>query len=317
MIEGGQGGVAGSIVIGADSDAVAIGAAGKTATVRGALVSNTASVTGLLVAGALSSASSVTAAGALSVAGATRLAGSAAIAGSLVLGNNAAYTIGRALPSTLTRGNATYVLGPGAGHATCIGGDLVRREVCAYSQPPNLTLLFAIQVLDAGTGVVTGNVRIGVIAESVHIGSFNHTTTVAGALVADSLNVTAALNAASLSASGALTAAALMSSGAVTVSGSVRVSGSLHGGDSVIRWGDVLSLPVCQTTPSFSVSLPIAVATCCWTPALAPLLVRWYSALLPTVSRSALVVAQPRCRALDLRTVTAAVTASSVAWPML
>ena len=109
---------------------------------RGNLVANTAAVTQLLTAGALSSAGvatvagirstqSVSVTGGLSTSDAITASGSASLVGSVLLGDDNLYTIVRRVYSSANGGRSTYLLGQGAGTTalTMAGGDLCWRAV--------------------------------------------------------------------------------------------------------------------------------------------------------------------------------------------
>jgi hypothetical protein len=238
QVDAGTGSTAGYLRLGPTSEGVMVGQVSKTVIVFGNLVANTGSVTGALTAGSLSaggamtvgslsSVGTLTAAGLSAGASGLTVTGSSSVLGSLALGTGSVYTIGRTARSGVLRGLSTYLLGQAAGNVACVGGDLV---------------------LEAGTGGSTnGQVRVGAQADSVAIGSLGHTTTVSGALVANSASVTGAITAAGMTLSGALTATGGMSTagavtaatglstaGAATVTGTTQLTGSLQlGGDAM------------------------------------------------------------------------------------
>ena len=217
VLEGGTGGVlAGSVRIGQSSQSVHVGSAAKSVFAPGALVAGSVSITGLASATALSTtgpvtASALTTAGAISSASVTltgvlSAAGSAAVRGTLQLGDDAMYTIGRRAYSQSRRGRSSYVLGQAAGHTLSNGGDLV---------------------LDAGTGSLPGFVYVGGSSDQVVLGQSNKATVVLGALLANTVSVTALLSATTgLSTAGGLTSNTASFTGFASA-GSMQVSGPL------------------------------------------------------------------------------------------
>jgi hypothetical protein len=93
----------------------------------------------------------------------------------MILGNDGPFALARAVYSSANKARTTYLLAQASGDADSVDGDLV---------------------LDAGTGVSSGVVRLGPGASSVVVGASTSTTTsVVGALVASTASVTGHLRA--------------------------------------------------------------------------------------------------------------------------
>ena len=217
VIEAGCGsGANGAVRIGQASERVDIGLVGKTTYVAGGLVMNSGSVSGLLNAASLSSAGSVSAAS-LSVGSGLTSSGSSQLVGSIQLGDNALFTIRRAVYSTQNAGRSTYIIGQQAGDGGSMGGDLH---------------------MEAGSGGNNGRVVIGATARSLHLGSLTAKATVNGLLEANSASVSGPLSASSLSITSGITAASVtaasLTAGSASISGSTQLSGNVRlGGDSL------------------------------------------------------------------------------------
>lgn len=239
----------GALRIGSLADSVSLGQAGKTVSVLGALAGTTATLSALTATTASLSTISVqelttvslfsslavssqavtadtlTVASALSATALTTqrvaVTGSAAVGGSLLLGTSTAYTLGRPATASATGAAATHLLGQASTAST--GGNLV---------------------LDAGTGVQAGQVRVGTASESVVLGASGKTTMVPGVLSAASLLAGGAMTAASLSVTGAVSVGSLSNTGPLTTvdlwaedvvaSGTLQLLGSMQlGGNTV------------------------------------------------------------------------------------
>ena len=111
--------------MGTQSESVTISSLTKTTNIRGALLANTAVVTGLIRANSLSTVGAISAGTQLSVGSDASISGSVAIAGSLMLGMDSPFTIGRKIASTLGNGRTTVLIGQTTGLASSNGGDLV------------------------------------------------------------------------------------------------------------------------------------------------------------------------------------------------
>jgi hypothetical protein len=162
----------------------------------------TASFPGPVSAAAVSAGSlrtdSMTVAGPVSVsslgsAGSLTVRGSALLSNIVQLSGDSAFTIARSAHSG-SAGQPTLLAGQAAGHASCLGGDLV---------------------LEAGTGVLAGTVRVGGTSDAVRLGQSGKTVTVLGSLSATGATLSGSLTALSLS-SGAATVTSLAVNGITT-----------------------------------------------------------------------------------------------------
>ena len=208
-IDAGTGGTAaGSLLLGAASQAITIGVSGKTVSVLSHMDAAAAAFTGASLRDSLSSAGAV--------AGASiSTSGTAVHVGSLILGTDSYYTIGRARAST-QHGLTTFILGQ-AGAAGSLGGDIA---------------------IDAGTGTSSGRVLVGPAASAVVLGSLSGAVSVAGSLTGSAASFSGTLQAAHLTTAGTVSASAL-SAGTATVSGALTVGGSASVAADVLAGGAV------------------------------------------------------------------------------
>jgi hypothetical protein len=250
VINAGTGAVAGSVLIGASSESVALSQAGKTTAVRGSLaVSSSLNVTGLLqatsvtasggitAAGAVSAGGALTSQGALSVHGSATIDGSMALVGSLQLGAQSVCWPFVTCRVILIDGLGVYdragdplACRSGAGNR-CGRTGLRPRVLCRRRPGPRRCVLpsrssAVAHTTTGGTGGLSGAVRVGTASEGVSIGAVTKTVTVLGTLLANTASVTGPLSAASVTSAGAVSAVTLVVNGTAAVGGSASILGA-------------------------------------------------------------------------------------------